>query len=691
MSAPATSTAEAAGAAPASAPASLRTITVVGNPNVGKSSLFNALTGLRVRVANYPGVTIDAMEGQTRLQGGPARLVDLPGTYSLLPSSADEAIVERVLLGHGEGAEPPAAVLVVLEATNLRRNLFVLSEVLDLGRPVVVALNMIDEARRGGVDVPTRRLAELTGVEVVETVATTGEGLDALRAALDRASTKGQPARRVWRFADAALEARFEQATGDVAWDRLAALRHADPTLRQAEVSARYAWVNEALGATPTTGGGRARSDAIDAWLLHPVAGPLFFVGIMGLVFQSVFAWAEPLMGAIEGGQAWLQELAGAHLTGPLGPLGASLVRDGIVGGVGSVLVFLPQILILFFFLGLLEDTGYMARAAFIVDRPLKALGLSGRSFIPLLSSFACAIPGVLATRTIPSRGERLLAIFLAPLMTCSARLPVYALLIAAFIPATTVLGVLNVQGLLLLGLYLAGMGAAVLLALVISRRTRARGRELPLVVELPPYRRPGLRSVLLKLRLRGGDFLKRAGTTIFVVTVALWALSTFPRVTPPPGLTDEQAMAYRSSESYAGQLGHAIEPVLRPLGYDWKIGVGLIASFAAREVFVGTMGVLYSVGDDVEAEGAEERLRHELQQAVHTSGPRQGEKVFTLPVVLSLLVFYVFALQCGATVAVVKREAGSWRFALGQLTLFAALAYTGAFVTYQGLTALGW
>lgn len=679
-------------AAVAPAPARQRTITVVGNPNVGKSSIFNALTGLRVKVANYPGVTVDAMEGQVRLPAGHARMVDLPGTYSLLPTSADEAIVERVLLGHGEGAEAPDAILVVLEATNLRRNLFVLSEVFDLGRPVVVALNMVDEARRAGIDIPSRRLAELTGAEVVETVATTGEGLDALRAALERASAAGAPARRVWRFADPALEARVEQTPGDTAWDRLAALRRDDAGFRQAEVAARWAWINDALGAGATTGQARARTDRIDAWLLHPVFGPLFFVATMAVVFQSVFWWAEPLMASIEGAQAWLQDLAGAHLAGPLGELGASLVRDGIVAGVGSVVVFLPQILILFFFLGLLEDTGYMARAAFIVDRPLKALGLSGRSFIPLLSAFACAIPGVLATRTIASRRERLLAIFLAPLMTCSARLPVYALLIAAFVPETTVLGFVRVQGLLLLGLYLLGMAAAATLALVISRRAPSRGRELPMVVELPPYRRPSLRGVLMKLRLRGGDFLKRAGTTIFAVTVVLWALSTFPRVTPPEAVGEQEAQSYQLSQSYAGQLGHAIEPVLRPLGYDWKIGVGLIASFAAREVFVGTMGVLYSVGGDIE-EGteAEQRLREELRGAVHASGPLQGQKVFTLPVVLSLLVFYVFALQCGATVAVVRRESGSWRFALGQLGLFALLAYGGAFVTYQGLTALGW
>jgi ferrous iron transport protein B len=514
----------------------------------------------------------------------------------------------------------------------------------------------------------------------------TGEGLDALRAALDRAAERA-PARRVWRFDDAALEGRLPELPGACAWERLVALRAAVPAARQAEVAARYAWIQGALGAAASKTDVRARTDRIDRLLLHPVLGPLFFLLTMALVFQSVFAGAEPLMQGIDAGADWLKGLAQAHLPALVGPLGTSLVADGVIAGVGAVVVFLPQILILFFFLGLLEDTGYMARAAFIVDRPLKALGLSGRSFIPLLSSFACAIPGVLATRTIPSRSERLLAIFLAPLMTCSARLPIYTLLIAAFIPKRTYLGVIGLQGLVLLGLYLSGMAAAACLALVIGRRRAGRGRELPLVVELPPYRRPAARSVLTKLRLRGGDFLKRAGTTIFAVTLVLWALATFPRTTPPPGVSEAEARALQLEGSAAGRLGHAIEPVIRPLGYDWKIGVGLIASFAAREVFVNTMGVVYSLGD-VDEES--QTLRDKLHAARYDRGPRAGQKVFTLPAVLSLLAFYVFALQCGATVAVVRRETGSWRFALGQLAGFLVLAWVAAFVVYQGLTALG-
>lgn len=674
---------------PVVAPAGAKLVALVGNPNVGKSSLFNALTGLRQRVANYAGVTVDALEGPLTLGGKTARLLDLPGTYGLVPSAADEAVVERVLR---DAEAPPDVILVVLEAAQLRRGLALVSEVMDLGRPMVVALNMVDEARRAGLTVPTAKLAERLGCPVIETVATTGEGIPKLLAALEAPATPV----RGWKFADAALEARLDNARPspspgetlkDTPWERLRTLREADPALRPAEVAARFGWVADVLGAAPSASTVRARTDAIDRWLLHPAGGPVFFLVVMGLVFQSVFAWAEPLMKLIEEGVGLVKGWAEAGLVAH--PLLSSLVTSGVIDGVGAVVVFLPQILILFFFLSLLEDTGYMARAAFLVDRPLKALGLSGRSFIPLMSSFACAIPGVLATRTIPSRRERLLAMFLAPLMTCSARLPVYTLLIAAFIPETPLVGPIGLQGLVLFALYLSGMAAAAGLAFVVSRSKRTRGKELPLVVELPPYRRPGVRSVLLKLKLRGGDFLKRAGTTIFVVSVVLWALSTFPRVEPPAGLTPEEGQAYAREQSLAGRMGKTIEPVIAPLGYDWKLGVGIIASFAAREVLVGTMGVVYSVGEGADEEN--ETLRDRIKAETFPPGhPSAGQKVYTLPTVLSLLVFYVFALQCGATVAVVKRESASWGFALGQLALFGALAWVGAFVVRHAALALG-
>lgn len=659
-----------------------RRVAMVGNPNVGKSTLFNQLTGLRQKVANYPGVTVDVRVGARATSDGELQLLDLPGTYSLHPRAADEAIVLRALRGDEE-LERPDVVVAVLDATNLRRNLYLLSEVCDLGLPVVVALNMVDEARRGGLEVPTAALREATGLEVVETVASRGEGIGALAAALDHAA---EPAPRRWKFDDAALEERLAAAPGETTWARLQALEADDPTARERAIGARYAWIAAALHGQDEGARLRGSSDRLDRVLLHPVLGPLVFLTVMTLLFQSIFAWAEPAMQWIE---AWVTYFQGAaagmfsegHLLG-------SLLSDGAIAGVGAVVVFLPQIVILFLLLGILEDSGYMARAAFLVDRPLRTVGLSGRSFIPLLSSFACAVPGVMATRTIPSRFERTLAILAAPLMTCSARLPVYTLLIGAFVPATTVAGVLNLQGLVMLALYLSGLAAGLLVALAVTlarRRGRRRGRELPMVVELPPYRRPSPRDVLLKLKLRVGDFLKRAGTVIFAVSVVLWVLMSFPRVGSTPPSTPAEKAA-QLEQSYAGRMGHAIEPVIRPLGYDWKMGVGLIASFAAREVFVSTMGVVYSVGDEADenSEGLRQALREERD-------PITGRKTFTLATVFSLLAFYVIALQCGATVAVIKRETASWKFAAAQVVGYLALAWVAAFVTYRVMAAFGY
>ncbi|MHC4389751.1 MAG: ferrous iron transport protein B [Planctomycetota bacterium] len=656
-----------------------RFVALIGNPNVGKSTLFNLLTGGRQRIANFPGVTVDARQGAL-LEADGVQVLDLPGAYSLRPAALDDAVVADLL--RGDHAQAPERVIVVLDATNLRRNLYLLSEIFDLGIPVVVALNMADEARRAGLPVPCAELQETIGVPVVETVAVNGGGIDGLRAALD---AKAVIPKRGWRFHNAADEERLTAAPGSTTWEKLRSLE-ADSEYRAREVVARYAWIGDTVadveGAEAPVASKPNPTDRADRWLLHPVLGPVIFLIAMGLVFQSIFSWAEPLMGVLEGAFGVVQATAKSSIPGLLG----SLIGDGIVAGVGSVAVFLPQIVILFLFLGLLEDSGYMARAAFIVDRPLRAVGLSGRSFIPLLSGFACAIPGVMATRTIPNRFERMLAIFVTPLMTCSARLPVYVLLIAGFVPDTEILGPLHLQGLVLLLLYLAGLFSALLIAFLVSRGRRTSGRLLPLVVELPPYRRPTARAVWLKLKVRAGDFLKRAGTVIFAVTVVLWFLAAFPRLEREPGMTDQAYGAAQTQQSYAGKLGHAIEPVIEPLGYDWKIGVGLIASFAAREVFVGTMGVVYSVGGEVdeESEGLQAALRNDRD-------PVTGKKVFSLATVFSLLAFFVFALQCGATVAVVYREAGSRKLALGQLFGFLALAYVSAFVTYRVFAFLGY
>jgi ferrous iron transport protein B len=655
-----------------------RTVAMVGNPNVGKSTLFNALSGSEQRIANYPGVTVDPHMVEITDGDVPLTLIDLPGTYGLRPSALDDAVVANVLR-----ERTPDVVLVVLDASNLRRNLYLLSEVMDLERPVVVALNMVDEARRGGCEVPTDAIRKATGLQVVETVGTTGQGVDALRKALEQASA---PSARVWAFADAAQEQRLAEAAGDQAWDRLQTLLKEESNLRTGEVAGRYAWVNEVLVGYDAAAA-RARSERLDRVFLHKAFGPLIFLSIMATIFQAIFTWAGPLMDGIDWLFGQLGEWAAATLPGVFGELLTSLAVDGIIAGVGSVVIFLPQIVILFLVLGLLEDSGYMARAAFLVDRPLRLVGLSGRSFIPMLSSFACAVPGVMATRTIPGRAERLLAVFLAPLMTCSARLPVYTLLIAAFVPAVSVAGPIGLQGLVLFGLYLGGMLSAAVLGLVVTRlqRGRRRGRELPMVVELPPYRWPTAWGVLLKLKVRVGDFLKRAGTVIFAVSVVLWVLMTFPRVEQTPGMSDAEHAAVSLDQSVAGRFGHLIEPAIEPLGYDWKIGVGLFASFAAREVFVGTMGIIYSVGEDADEES--EDLRAQLVAARRPD----GSKVFSLATVFSLLVFYIFALQCGATVAVVKRESGTWGFAIGQLVAFLALAWLGAFVTYRVMAALGY
>lgn len=678
-------------AAATEAPPEQTTLVFVGNPNVGKSTLFNGLTGLRQKVANYAGVTVDAREGVVAIgEGEPWRALDLPGTYSLIPRSYDEEIVERALRGDLEGLPAPDRILVVVDAGNLRRNLFLLSEVLDLGRPVVVALNMVDEARRGGVNVPTEELRKQLGVPVIETVASTGEGLEELQAALAGPAAYAKD-EGLWSFEDEAVQARFEAASGTSRWERAAALRGEDEVLKGQEAQARYAWITALLQGQETAVD-RERDQKIDRVLLHPVAGPLVFLLVMALVFQLIFTGASPLMDLVEAGFGAASEWLNAVLPGVIGAGATSLVTDGVIAGVGAVVVFLPQILILFFAIGFLEDSGYMARAAFLVDRPLRAAGLSGRSFIPLLSGFACAIPGILATRTIPNRFERLLAVAILPLMTCSARLPVYALLIAAFIPATYVAGVFSLQALVLFGLYLVGLSAGLVFTFIVERsqRKKQRGRALPLVVELPPYRRPALSGLLLKLRLRGGDFLRRAGTVVFLVSIVLWFLLNFPAVKPPAEVVAKGRAAVKSyaiSNSYGGRLGHAIEPAIKPLGYDWKIGIGIIASFAAREVFVSTMGVVYSLEEEA-AEGLDDDTKP-LEAALKREKDSRGTPVFSLATVCSLLIFYAFALQCGATVAVVKRET-SWKFALGQLFLLLALAYVGAFLTYQIMSAAG-
>ncbi len=708
--------------APSPDPRPERLVALAGNPNVGKTTVFNRLTGMRQKVGNYPGVTVERKTGSmVGLDGLPITIVDVPGTYSLNPRSLDEEVAYRVLIGGMEGSRRPDLVVCLVDASNLERNLYLASQVLDLGKPTIVALNMVDAAEGVGLRVDADKLSEELGVPVIPIVASRGEGVEDLRDAIS--GPLPIPARRRWgldpvveekadglaarlerdlpalspvqRFSDAlrALTQRgasfFEVHHTPEFWLAVREAREdldrAGVSCEQAEVVGRYQWITPLAGRVVqrTSLAKATLTDRIDAVLTHRVAGPILFFLILAVVFQSVFAWAGPFMDAIDGATASLGDWVGAGL--PEGPI-RSLLVDGVIAGVGAVVIFLPQILILFFFLGLLEDTGYMARAAFIMDRVMKRVGLSGRSVVPLLSGFACAIPGIMAARTIENQRDRLVTIMVTPLMTCSARLPVYALLIGAFIPAGALFGILGYQGLTLLALYALGVGFAIFAAWVLKRFV-VKGEQSAFVMELPPYRLPSLRDVLWRMWERSKLFLRRAGTIIFAVSVVLWFLASYPEAGPKPGLeagTDGEQAAWALSQSAMGQMGRFIEPVIAPLGYDWKIGVALVASLAAREVAVSALGTIYSVQDAGETGG---RLIDRMRA---DRSARTGQPIWTPLVAASLMVFFVLACQCLATVAVVRRETASWRWPLFLFAYMTALAWTAAFITYQGGRLLG-
>jgi len=693
-------------------------VAIIGNPNTGKTTLFNALTGLRQRVGNFAGVTVERVEGGFKGPGGRRiAVLDLPGSYSLSAGSPDEQVALEVLLSRDADQWQPDVVLVVVDAVHLERNLFLASQIIELGVPVVIALNQFDVAQDEGITIDIPELIHALGVPIVPTVATRGEGLDPLKKALITATTLPVPARRFTMppaVADAlaSLTACLtsagltDSAAGMEALrllgvqkqeahlatvprlraevqDAMATLRDLGYTPNRLESELRYAWIAEVVEQTVA----RPRtikqnlSDRIDRVVLHRVFGPMLFLALMAVVFQAVFSWAAPLMDGIEVligamGSAVGDRLADGDLR--------SLVVDGVFGGVGSVLVFLPQIAILFAFITLLEHSGYMARAAFLMDRIMRTVGLHGKSFIPMLSGYACAVPGVMATRTIEDPKDRLATIMVVPLMSCSARLPVYTLLIGAFVPATSLMPGLTLQGATMLGMYLLGTVVALLVAAVF-KRTLLKGPVRPMILELPPYRLPSARSLLVSVAQRCQLFLRRAGTVILALSILLWAMATFPRATIDPTLPDAAQQEQQLGHSMLGRIGHAIEPVVRPLGYDWKIGVSIAASFAAREVFVSTMGTIYGVGSENEA-----ALTEKLQTETDASGTR----VYTPLVAIGLMVFYVFALMCISTVAVTVREAGGgalgWKWASIQFAYMLALAYAGAWIVYAGGTALG-
>ena len=612
-------------------------VALVGNPNCGKTALFNVLTGSRQKVANYAGVTVERKEGSlVTPSGSRVRILDLPGAYSLDPLTPDEQVTADVLLGRRAGESAPDFVVCVTDATNLRQNLRLVLSLKRLGLPMVVALNMTDIARRKGIVIDPERLSRELGVPVVETVGVKVSGAKRLIDMLDSAAI---PPRATGKF-----EWRTP-SSDDIARD-------------QAEVRR----ILKAVGADRIDG--VTFSDKLDAVVLHPVVGPLILAVVLFLVFQAVFAWAQVPMDAIKAG---VDALAGwIGRTMPESLLKGLLV-NGILAGVGSVFVFLPQIIILFFFILLLEDSGYLPRAAFLLDRIMGSVGLSGRAFIPLLSSFACAIPGIMATRTIQNPRDRLATIMIAPLMTCSARLPVYALIIGAFIPQRTLWGGLQLQGMVLFVLYLVGVASAMAVAYVL-KRAGAGARFQSLMLELPAYHWPILRNLAIGLWQRVEIFLSRVGTIILALMVILWALSSFPA--PPPGATGP-AIQY----SIAGHLGSWLAVIFKPIGFNWQISIALVPGLAAREVAVGALGTVYALS----ATG--ENVSGALTPLITHS--------WSLPTALSLLAWYVFAPQCLSTLATVKRETNSWRYPIIMAAYLFALAYLGSFITFRVATAL--
>lgn len=735
---------------------------VVGNPNTGKTTLFNALTGLRHRVGNYPGVTVETKTGQVRVGDTLLRLTDVPGTYSLAPRSLDEMLAVEILLGLRKEVARPDVVLCILDASNLERNLYLATQVMELGLPMVIALNMTDVAAANGMEIDLPALTRRLGVPVLSIQANRKRGIRELTQALIEAAGAAPPTdgpvfpaafdEEVQRLTDLLKErgrplptylveralldvggfseTRVIEAAGPSARAELSGARErlaaAGSTVPAIEARVRYGWISERLrdvvrrpAVRPAT-----TSDRIDAVLLHRFWGVVVFAVVMTLVFQSIFSWGQPLMDFIDGQFGELGALLSRQMAeGPL----RDLLVDGIIAGVGGVLVFLPQIVILFGFIAILEDCGYMARAAFLMDKLMARCGLSGKSFIPMLSSFACAIPGVMATRTIEDRRDRLATILVAPLMSCSARLVVYVLLISAFIPAVSlaqlpavsaslsalpawlgdslgwVAGWFRLQSLVLLSMYLIGMVAAPLVALAL-KKTLLRGDAPVFLMELPSYKWPAIGTVLYRMLERGWAFIRRAGTLILATTVLIWALQYYPR---PADLAvpyqeqraaaeqmengeareeqlqkieREEAAAYQE-QSYLGRIGRTIEPVVQPLGWDWRIGMAAVASFPAREVVVSALGTIYQVGNDA---ADDDDGSNRLQEALRSATWPDGRPVFTIPVALSLMVFFALCSQCAATLAVIRRETNSWRWPIFTFVYMTLLAYVAALAVYQ-------
>jgi ferrous iron transport protein B len=646
------------------------TVALAGNPNAGKTTLFNSLTGLKQKVANYPGVTVERKQGIWQLPFANADLIDLPGLYSLDATSLDEQIAREVISGEQPGVPRLDAVIAVVDATNLERNLYLVTQLLDFGTPVVVVLTMIDTFEKQKHLIDIGRLQRLLKVPVIAMNAKTGRGKRELADALKYVLGGKAPVPKE-------LNGNLEGAS------------------QNTRIFARYGFISKVVqqSVKHNDRADHVLSEKIDKVLTHKVFGLLILVAVLLVVFQAIFSWASLPMDLLDKGFGELADLVKAEM--PPGILN-DLVTDGVIAGVGGVLVFLPQIMLLFLFISLLEDTGYMARAAFLLDKLMSRVGLHGKAFLPLMSSFACAIPGIMATRTIESRRDRFATILIAPFMSCSARLPVYSLMIAAFFTGQKVFGFISTGAVLMLAMYTLGITVAVIVAFIL-KRTLLKAPPPPFLMELPPYRVPNLRSVFQNMITRAWLFVKRAGTVILAISIILWALMYFPRVpqnvpadTQQTTASDQKAApaeseaSYQLEHSFAGMLGHTIEPVIRPLGFDWKTGVALIASFAAREVIVSTLGIIYNVGNDQDEQSAT------LVSAIRDAKKDDGSPAWTPLTALSLMVFFVLAMQCMSTLAVVRRETNSWRWPIFMLTYMTGLAYVAAMITYQGGKALG-
>lgn len=684
-------------------------VATIGNPNTGKSTLFNRLTGLTQQVSNFPGVTVEQVSGFATVGQTEIKLVDVPGTYSLTAQSPDEIIAVDVLQGKIPELTIPEVVVVVVDSTNLRRNLFLTTQVLEAKIPTVIALNMVDRLPACGIEIDIPQLEKKLGTKVIPVSASSGEGLEKLGEAIESAiespttvslgisgkieeavkelnsqlSNEEPPPNNIELrrafidkdgHADQRLTTRYGEKFSSIAQPAREKVGKGR-SVSAIEARDRYSWINSVLRDTERVNKVSTPSifRLVDQAFNDPFIGSLLFIVIMGAVFQAVFAWSGPLIDGISESTGWLavkaEDLFGSGLFG-------SFVSNGVIGGVGSVIVFLPQILILFAFIIVLEDSGYISRAAFLMDKLMRGMGLSGQSFIPMLSSFACAVPGIMGTRIIADPHDRLATILAAPFMTCAARLPVYSLLIAAFIPNSHVFGgFIYLQGLILLGLYLLGIIGGALTAWLISRIFWKR-KKSGFLMEMPPYRLPSLRSLGLKLFSRATVFLKRAGTIIFMVALIIWILASFPQNSNNMENPTERAPTL--SDSYLGQISHNISPFFAPLGWDWKVTAAVVASFPAREVVIAALGTIYAV--DIESDKELTTLTEKIQNATHPD----GRPVYTIPMVLGLLIFYALCLQCISTVAVIKKETGSWGWATFSWVYMSGLGYFGALVVYQ-------